>query len=518
MKNKKRLVSFILAGILCVTIAFAALAEGTLLTIWNAGSKLLFDTSNVSLTGHAAFTYDGEVFKVFDGRYLQDGMKSYMQVMLDTPMEDGSTYTGGYTVIADDNRAYSIETSRPKLYSAHPVVAKPSILTNTVMRDSLMRFAGLLLDLMEDRMQGAITQEATDAGTQYRIALKKGEAPEIADAALTLLMHLVGQEYFYVNPDQEIYSAGLTDTAFIDDWDALFAAEYEKAFQEPLPEDFYSLLWDKNGKETPMYARYEMISRLMDIIVTDAEAAYDSGVAVVQPDGSIQHYETYDDYMIANGLEEIQYADYRRAFLAYYEKTVGAPLTEKDVEAIYASTNGELIDRYITMASAMEEDYMQQLRAGGYSCARIDRNGVLEGYNDLHKMDYLYMLDGLTVTRRILHTVTDVVVDTVDMEILLDKEGRITSVTGGAAFTLTDEFDKAHDLAIDFTGLAFDYGTSHVDAFDPEAYGVISAEEFYQGYSINDVDDIVEEALPELPATVVFDGVEYEVYPEGQNG
>lgn len=518
MKNKKRLLTLLIALILCTVIAFAALAEGMLLTIWNAGSKLIFDTDNVSLTGHAAFTYDGELFKTFDGRYLQDGMKSYMQVTLDTPMEDGSVYSGGYTVVAEDDTAYAIESNRPRLYSRQTTLAEPSILTNTIMRDSLMRFAGLLLDLMEDRMQGVITQENTDSGTLYRIHLKKGEAPEMADAALTLLMHLVGREYFYIDPDQKLYDTMPTDLAYAEDWDALFASEYQKAFQDPLPENFYDLLWDKNGKATPMYARYEMVSNLIDMRIEEADAAYDSGVALVLPDGSIQHYATHDEYVIAMGYEEVRYEDYRQAFLAYYEKKTGTPLSGEMMDAIFSSTNGELIDRYIAMATQMEEEYMNQVRAGGYSCALVDKKGVLTGYNDIHTVDYLHMLGNLTVARRIFYTVTNVAVDTVDMEIALDQQGRITSATGSAAFTLTDKFDKAHDLSVDFTGLAFDYGASHVDSFDPEAYGVISVEEYHQGYSINDVDDLQEEPVVQLPEKIVFDGVEYEVYPEGQNG
>lgn len=519
MKNRKRLISLLITLTLCVTIAFAALAEGKLLTIWNAGSKLLFETDNVSLTGHATFTFDGELFKTFDGRYRQDGTKSYMQVMLDTPMEDGTVYTGGYTVVSEDGTVYSMETMRPNIYQTQTTLAEPSILTNTVMRSSLMRFGGLLLDLMEDRMQDAITETATDAGTQYRIALKPGQAPEITDAALTLLLHTIGKEYFFIDLDQELYSTDPIDMAFVEDWDALFAAEYEKAFHEPLPENFYELLWDKNGKATPLQARYEMVNNVINMIIEDAEDAYDVGVALIKEDGSIQYFASYDAYVIAMGFEDLRYENYRQAFRAYYEKKTGDPLTSDEMQAIYASTNGELIDRYIAMATEMEEEHLRQVREGGYSCGLVSKDGTLQGYHNIREVDRLMMLSYMTVTQRILHTVSNVTVDTVDMEVSLDKDGRISSVTGHASFLLDDKYDKQHTLSIAFEGLAFDYGASQVDSFDPAAYNVISAQEFYNGVSVNDVENVTTENNDvTVPQTVVFDGVEYEVYPEGQNG
>ena len=518
MKNKKRLFSVILACALCVTLVCAALAEGKLLTIWNAGSKLLFETDNVSLTGHATFTYDGEVFKIFDGRYIQDGVNSYMQVVLDTPQEDGSIYTGSYTVYAEDGTVYSIESARPKLYNTNTTLAEPSILTNTTMRASLMRFGGLLLDLMEDRMGSAVTQEANDAGTQYRINLKAGETPEIANAALTLLTHLAGKEYLYIDPDMMFYS-DIDDYTFVENWDQLFAAEYEKNFHEPLPVDFYNQLWDQNGKATVMQARNDMICEIIDLMVMQAEEAYEKGTTVVLADGTFKHYDSYDEYLIATGNEELRYENYGRAFRAYYEQKTGTPLSADDLRTIYMSSNADLSDRYIEMIIEMENEHLSQIRAGGYSCGMVKADGTLVGFNDLGTLQDLFMYTDMTVTRRIFYTLTDITVDTVDLTVDMDKDGRISTVTGCASFIITDKFDVKHTLTVDMNGVAFDYGASRTEAFDPEKLGVISARDYYNGvYSVNDIDDPVKENTFTPPEVIVFDGVEYKVDTGDING
>lgn len=87
MKNKKRLCTMLLSASACLAIAFAALAEGALSTIYSASTRLLFDTSNVTLTAHAEFTYDEQHFKTFDGKYVQDDFNSLMQVTMTTPPE-----------------------------------------------------------------------------------------------------------------------------------------------------------------------------------------------------------------------------------------------------------------------------------------------------------------------------------------------------------------------------------------------------------------------------------------------
>ena len=106
MKKSKRIALLAVSLALCLCLAASALAEGMLSTLFNAGCKLLFNTDNATLNAHATFSYDGELFKTFDGKYIQDGVNSYMNVSLQTPKSDGTVYEGGYTVISNDGIAY----------------------------------------------------------------------------------------------------------------------------------------------------------------------------------------------------------------------------------------------------------------------------------------------------------------------------------------------------------------------------------------------------------------------------
>lgn len=516
MKSKKRSLSILLACALCITLACAALAEGKLLTVWNAGTKLLFDTDNVTLIGHATFEYDGELFKVFDGRYVQQDVNSYMQVMLDTP-QDGGMFSSGYTVFGEGGTAYSINSQQPKVYNTDSTIVAPSILTNTVMRSSMLRFGGLLLDLLEDRMQGAVTESATEKGTQYRVALTENQAPEALNAALTLMAQLAAREYLYIDVDQK-FETGVFDVAYIDDWESLFALEYEKNFHEQLPADFYDQMWAENSKATMLSARYNMINDLLDMRITEADEAYDHGVALILADGTIKHYETQDAYIIDKGFEDVRYESYRSAFRAYYEKQTGKPLTDMEMDAIFSSSNEELIDRYIEMATDMENEYYAMTREGGYSSAIVKKNGTLVGYHDIQLMDLVSSVNSMTVTRRVLSTMTDLAVKNADVTIDLDAQGRIESVTGKVEFDVNDKFGEKHTLTVDFAGVAYDYGTSEAEKFDADAYGVVHAYEYYHTHSVNDVDDYEDEWVePELPDTVVFDGVEYPIHPQNDN-
>ena len=145
MKKSKRIALLAVSLALCLCLAASALAEGMLSTLFNAGCKLLFNTDNATLNAHATFSYDGELFKTFDGKYIQDGVNSYMNVSLQTPKSDGTVYEGGYTVISNDGIAYSMETARPKMYTTTSSSLSSSILSSTVLRQSLTNFGSAVM-------------------------------------------------------------------------------------------------------------------------------------------------------------------------------------------------------------------------------------------------------------------------------------------------------------------------------------------------------------------------------------
>ena len=520
MKGKKRILPLLLCGILCLTIACAAFAEGKLLTIWNAGSKLLFDTDNVTLMGYAEFTYDDEVFKSFSGTYTQSGANSYMQAMFDTPKDDGTIYTGGYTVFANDGTAYAIDTAQPHFYRTNGTSRAHSILTNTVIRNSLMRFGGLLLDLMEDRMADAITQTVDDEDTEYAICLHNGEAPEIADAALTMLIQLVGKQYFYTDPQDFVNHLNYQNasvTVLTRYWDEMLAYEYEKIYGEPLPENFYNLLWDENGEETELMARYEVLLDKLNEVYPKYQAMYDKGVVDVQIDGSAIYYETRDAYILASNNQEVFYEDSTRPFMAFYEEKTGTPITLEELKLIRNSENYELIDAYCAMHDEMYEMYRSIAIENKASAIIVHADGSYTLSNDIESVSMLNVLSYLTPTQRIFYTLESAELDMVDMVVDLDTQGRIRTVSGTVGIITHDLLGFDHTLTVTFSGVADLYDISTVEVFDPDKYGVVSMYEYYQMADEQQITDVVQPTTT-APQTIVFNGVEYPLFIYDSNG
>jgi len=521
MKTKKRMLFLLLTGVLCLTIACAALAEGRLLTIWKAGSSLLFETDNVTLSGHAMFTYDGEEFKSFSGSYIQDGSNSYMQAMFDTPKEDGTTYTGGYTVIAENGTAYSIETNTPRFYRQSSTSQAESILTNTVIRSSLMRFGGLLLDLMEDRMTDAITQRVTEEGTEYTICLHDGQAPEAADAALTLAIQLIGKEYFSIDPQDFVQESRMSTgvKVYVENWEALFNHEYEKAYGESKPEKFYAMIWDETAESKAMNERYVAISNIINDMERKYRSEYETGVVSIGPDGSAKHYATRDEYIIAIGDQMVYYENSDETFSHYYEKQTGTPISHAEMKQIWASNNHELVDSFVLMHEQMRQEYLDIAQENKVSCIIVHADGSYTLHNDYNSLNRIAQLGYMTPTRRILYSLESADIDTVDMVVELDPQGRLRLVTGTVEIMTHDQLGATHELQVTFTGTADQYGESSVAPFDPEEYNVISVQEYYanaDALSINDVDQPSD--MPAGPETIVFNGVEYQLRVENDEG
>ena len=512
MKNTKKLFCALTAVMLLLSTACTGLAEGRLIKIWNAAASLLTDTQNVSLTGHATFAYDGEVFKTFDGRYKQDDYKSYMQVMLDTPRADGTTYTGGYTVIGEEGSAYSMDTVTPRIYHEQSAAYENTILTNHALR-ALLPFGGMIAELAEERFIPFVTEKAVGEGVQYHLKANGNDLPGAFSDALSMVMELCGREYLYLDSGMYL-EAEATTGAYYEDYEGLLAHMYEKSFGEPMPENIYELLYDDNGNGTDMLRRYDLASDLCMLLYNETEDAYyGKCVAAIMADGSVQLYDTNDDYLIAMGREYVNFEDdIEKPFCTWYEKTTGQPLSHEEFIALQQSNNEGLNEVYFEKLTAMEEEYLSKLREGGYSCGLVRKDGTLVGMKSTAELSRLSYLAGSTVTERIFRSMTDMKIDSVDAAVELDKEGRITSVSGEMKFTLTDMFDEKHSLSVDFSGMASDYGTTRLKAFDPQEYGVVSAMEYYNGdYSINEVDEWDYVSQIELPEKITFFGKEYTV-------
>lgn len=78
-----------------------------------------------------------------------------------------------------------------------------------------------------------------------------------------------------------------------------------------------------------------------------------------------------------------------------------------------------------------------------------------------------------TPTRAIINHTEKYELTALSAEIGMDESGRLTEASGTAHFVLHTFQDGDHELDISFSGKVFDYGNSHVPAFDATEYKVV---------------------------------------------
>ena len=522
MKKSHRILLCALALVLCLALTVGALAEGVLGTLYRTATALLFDTENVTLNAHATFTLDGELFKTLDGTCVQDDSNSKLQLMLKTPKADGSIYEGGYTVIANAGRAYSIETAMPQVYNTYNCSTSNSLLSTTALRRAIVELGGAIVEVCEGAFADKITTTADAVGTQYHIALAEGQAPRLVNAAGTLLAQAVARRFFYIDPDLYTpqYSEGVRgcDVEF-EDYDASFAAAYKEKFGEEFPEDFYEQLWGEDGSmNKELYDRYDAVTKQIYELQQQAQDEYENGVAMICADGSVKHYETRDAYMIDNDLQSVVFEDYDALFLKYYKEKTGNELTALELQAIQMSENWELSDAYYEMSGELfdqqYEHYMQILvEDGQHAMLQVKADG---SYRLIDNVDSYWRNEGNnnTPTIQVLSTMEKVTLGDTDVTVETDTEGRFAAGSGKVCLLVEDCAGAVRRLEVEFELSAGDYGTSQVEQFDPEALHVMDWGEYIEAL---DRGEVVLPSQPDWPETVVFNGVEYDIVLESSD-
>ena len=202
---KKILVSFLLIVMaLCLTLT--AFADNELHMFYEAATELLFETQNVTLTGHAEFFLDGERFKTADLRYVQDYTSSLLQYHLLTPRRDGSKEPdreSGYTIIANGEDVYVMEVIYPGVYKTGSTYVQSTILRKSVQTSLIADMIRILAD-QADTFFGteAITiQPCETGGKELRIQLGEN-VPDLVNTALNLVYQFAAKRYFDTDYDQ----------------------------------------------------------------------------------------------------------------------------------------------------------------------------------------------------------------------------------------------------------------------------------------------------------------------------
>lgn len=202
----KKLIAAYLSIITVLMMTVTALADDETRLFYDSVMNLLFETGNVTLTGHAEFSLDGERFKTADLSYIQDGTDSFYRLKLLTPRRDGSDgpdRESGYTIIANDWKVYVMEVFYPGFYKTGTTRAQDSILRRSVQMDLMTEAVGALADQPELLTGGqAITVQSDGQGGKTLTVALGEDVPALVNTAVNIFYQFIAKRYFDTDYDR----------------------------------------------------------------------------------------------------------------------------------------------------------------------------------------------------------------------------------------------------------------------------------------------------------------------------
>jgi len=446
MIRKKQSLLVILSLCLILCLAFSARAEGTLHAVYRAGTTLLLNTDNVTLTGHADFYLNERYFKTFDGKYVQDGCSSLMDITMTTPTLDNSVSQSGYTVVANGDAAYFIDKNSPEVYSPVPVRSSSAVLSNEKMTKMMESVIGTVVHTLDTPLSGFISSEKTASGAAHTLRIGEMQAPETLNDILTAAAMPVLKAYFHP------YSRGGTPWVIVYNHQELIKTLYKDTYGAQMPDHFFNRLYDRKGQKTLTYYQYDQLRDQLNTLVDQIEAETDSGVVILMPDKSQRRFQSLNDYLISKEQLIFHFEDYSAALSAY--------LAQHDPQ--FQSQDPD---------SDMRAHYKNILTDSGCAGMIIEADG-----------DYILCKEDSVLIRLSPYIQTDaerlasqtdrIALGETCVTVTLDAQGRITAAQGQALLHLTDFVGRTHLLRVEFDCAAQNYGQSVVKTFDPNDYGI----------------------------------------------
>ena len=199
----KRSFLIILSIILITAFTAVALAEKPLTALCDSAEELLFDTSNVTITGKLEFILDREWFKTAETDYIQDGDRSFWDLKLTSPKQDGTELHNGYTVIADGSKIYVMEVFCPGIYKTGTNAPQSTLLRKSVQLDLMTEMIRMLAGQMEAaaEISDVLLIEEDSDGAGIRISLRE-DVPPAVNLALNVFEQYLARRYFHIDYDQ----------------------------------------------------------------------------------------------------------------------------------------------------------------------------------------------------------------------------------------------------------------------------------------------------------------------------
>ena len=266
---------FILATALClcVILTASALSGSALSAVWNSGCEFLFHTDNVTVTGEATFSLDGERFKTAKLNYIQDGYSSYYGLQLLTPLKDGGEKETGWIIISDEDGYCSVmEAYEPGVYHWATGTAQNTLLRRTVRLDALTELGGLLIGQVEPLLpEGAVTVSEAEGTKNIHIILAEGQIPEMAVSALNLAACYLSSRWFSFGYDRSVNGEKMAFESYITPTEALMGGTLRWTLRSADAE----FAMDAEGRLTAVSGTVKAASTYWDGTVREVEAAFD---------------------------------------------------------------------------------------------------------------------------------------------------------------------------------------------------------------------------------------------------
>lgn len=197
----KRIICLMLALLMLVPAAIAEPAATQTdislspLVFCDALESLVFGTSNVTLTGEAKFSLDGEWFKTAKIDYRQAEEDSYWDYRL-TGLRHGVPTQNGYTIVANGEYYYVMESHpHPGTYRSGADTPQSTVLRKTVQAETMMMLLRQLAG-QTDLLLGkdAVTVTAGSSGAEMNIRFGE-DLPEFVNGSLFLFWQYAARRF-----------------------------------------------------------------------------------------------------------------------------------------------------------------------------------------------------------------------------------------------------------------------------------------------------------------------------------
>ena len=209
----KKLFTMFLTLILLLVFSCSAVADVVIAPLVESAQILLFDTENVTLTGHADFFLNGERFKTADILYKQAAENSHWQLDLKTPRKYRKDQETGYTVIANGEKIYVMEKFYPGTYTSGSDAPNNTLIRQSTRADLLFSMLLSVADQIEALLpEDAVSVTRTDTYREFCFSLSKDTTPAVLNTALNLTADFFLRRFMNVNYDSiESWGQGLLE-------------------------------------------------------------------------------------------------------------------------------------------------------------------------------------------------------------------------------------------------------------------------------------------------------------------